>query len=394
VSIRRWLPSISVCIYLIAIVAAVWFGTISGERGVSADLPFLIALSVFPAVGWVISTHYPSNPLGWLFIGLATSIALAGAGDAYTDYILGVSSGIPAAAPYATWLSVWLWPLATTQMLLIVLLLPNGQPAGPKWGAVVRFATVIGALMIFGVAFAPGPLDATPPFVNPFGIALLEGSVSHVIGLMIAVFLPATAIAGAASLIVRFRRSHGDEREQLKWLCYGVCFMLGVILIINVLGVYPPDWLKDAAFGLGIAAVPIATGVAIFKYRLYDIDVIINQTLVYATLTAILGLAYFGIVVLLQQVFDPLTSQSDLAIAGSTLAVAALFRPLRSRVQHFIDRRFYRSKYDAQQTLEAFSMRLKQEVDLDHMASELAAVVSETVHPQSVSVWLRRGHAA
>ena len=203
--------------------------------------------------------------------------------------------------------------------------------------------------------------------------------------------LVVSLLASVASLVVRLRRSRGDERQQIKW------FLTAAAVLTLIIGIAPftfftpgfPEWAWPVALLGSLSLIPIAAGVAILKYRLYEIDVIINRTLVYVALTAMLASAYLGIVVVLQRVLEPLTADSDIAIAGSTLAVAALFRPLRTRVQTFIDHRFYRRKYDAAATLSAFSSHLREQVDLDSLGRELVGVVGTTMQPAHASLWLR-----
>jgi hypothetical protein len=199
-----------------------------------------------------------------------------------------------------------------------------------------------------------------------------------------------TILFGAAAIVVRFRRATGEERLQLKWFASaGALFALACIAYIVPFSPLPSDTAGQALILLAFAGIPVAAGVAILRYRLYDIDVVINRTLVYGGVTATLAAAYLGTVLLLQLALSPLTEESDLAVAGSTLAVAALFRPARAWIQRFVDRRFYRSRYDAARTLEAFGARVRNEVDLDKLGGELRTVVAETMRPSGVSIWLR-----
>jgi hypothetical protein len=231
--------------------------------------------------------------------------------------------------------------------------------------------------------------------VSPVG---LNESTSEWLGILVALPVLLIAVACLASLVVRFRHAQGEERQQLKWFAYAGTLLL---LAVAVGGVALPfvvrqdDWFARIMAvsilpytGL-ITAFPVAAGIAILKHHLYDLDRIIRGTLVYGVLTTSLGLAYWGGVVLLQALLRPLTQGSDLAIAGSTLAVAALIRPARRRIQAMVDRRFHRRKYDAARTLEAFSARLRQEIDLDSITADLLAVVRETMQPAHVSLWLR-----
>jgi hypothetical protein len=210
--------------------------------------------------------------------------------------------------------------------------------------------------------------------------------------------IPTTMVASAVALVLRFRRSRGEERLQLKWLAAAAGTVASLYLVAMAGSLTyafsdakaDPLWAQvlDQVALVSCGLIPIAIGIAILKHRLYDIDLIINRTLVYGGLTALLAATYFGIVVLLQGVI-PAAGDSDLTIAGSTLAVAALFRPLRARVQSFIDRRFYRRKVDAQRTLESFSSRLRDDVDLDHLSADLLGVVRDTLQPAHASLWLR-----
>jgi len=263
---------------------------------------------------------------------------------------------------------------------LLLLLFPDGRLPSPRWRPVAWLAAV-GILGIgVGEAFAPGTLDNFPA-ENPFGLGGAGGRIAEALAVCFALIAIA-ALASVASLVVRLRRSSGDERQQLKWLASG-----GVVLALAG----PASGAAGSALPIiiGQVAVAVAVGVGILKYRLYEIDVVINRTLVYGALTATLGVAYLGTVLLLQLTLNPLTDSNSLAVAASTLAVAALFRPARSRIQGAVDRRFYRRKYDAARTLEAFSARLRDEIDLDTLGAELREVVDETMQPTHVSVWLR-----
>ena len=244
--------------------------------------------------------------------------------------------------------------------------------------------------LVLGYAFAPGPLEDYDRVVNPLGASGAVGDVTEVmLGLGFPMFALA-AILSMASLVVRFRRSAGVERQQLRWMAAAATLVvLGWLL----------NALLDQAFGINSAyflpivllSLPVAAAVAVLRYRLYDLDLVVNRALVYGALTALLAGSYLGLVLLLQEVLSP---DSDFAVAGSTLAVAALVRPARSRIQALVDRRFYRRRYDAAQTVEAFSGRLRDEVELDALSGELRGVVEETMQPAHVSLWLREPEAA
>jgi hypothetical protein len=234
-----------------------------------------------------------------------------------------------------------------------------------------------------------GRFSDWPTIERPFGFGgalgdFLSGLNDFLVVLAVPLFL-----AAGASLVLRLRRSHGQERLQIKWVVYAAS-IAAAGFVVTFIGL---GKVSDIAFWFGLAgatAVPVAAGLAILRYRLYEIDRLINRTLVYALLTAILVGVYVGTVLLLQLALEGVTSDSNLAVAISTLAVAAAFRPLRARVQEAVDRRFYRRRYDAAQTLDAFSARLRDEVDLDSLAAELRRAVSETMEPRHVSLWLRQ----
>jgi hypothetical protein len=251
-----------------------------------------------------------------------------------------------------------------------------------------------------GITFAPGPLEGYPGVRNPLG---LEGTPPWVFiaGIVILLLLPLCMLASALSLVLRYRRSGGEEREQIKWITFaasvvGLLYLITMVSSLTYSGPWgaagTPLWLgllQQAAL-VSFTAIPIAVGFAVLKYRLYDIDVIINRALVYFPLTAMLALIYVGSVVGMQAIFRNLTGQeSTLAIVATTLLIAALFNPLRHRIQSFIDRRFYRRKYDARKTLEAFSAKLRDETDLEALNNELVGVVRETMQPAHVSLWLQ-----
>jgi hypothetical protein len=245
------------------------------------------------------------------------------------------------------------------------------------------------ALAAIGQAFKPGPLEGGVPIENPLGFGRAAGALRLMEMVGTAGALAGT-LAAVASLFVRLRRSRGVERQQVKWFVYaGVMAALGFVLQFPLQPWPALSAGASVAFAVGFSLVAIAAAMAVLRYRLYDIDLIINRTLVYGALTAALALAYWASVLVLQPLLRPLTQGSELAVAGSTLAVAALFRPLRTRIQAVVDRRFYRRKYDATKTLQAFNARLREEVDLDTLTDELLQVVRETLQPANASLWLR-----
>jgi hypothetical protein len=344
----------------------------------------------FSGVGLLIATRQPRNPIGWVFlaVGIVSSLQRWGLEYAVFDLIANRAS-LPGART-AAWLAGWLWvPLVGLVGIFVPALFPGGGFLSRRWRVLGWLGGTAIVLTSFGVATIPGPMDSAGGIDNPFGI--VEGI--DLQALFFTTLLAPSLIAAAISLVVRFRRSGETERAQIKWLAYAA----GLLALYLAAGgfVYPSASRSSLSFQvlsnltvLALGAVPVAVGVAILKYRLYDIDRLINRTLVYGALTALLAVTYLALVVFLQGVI-PGAGDSDLIIAGSTLAVAALFRPLRARLQGFIDRRFYRSKYDAQRTLEAFSAHLRDEVELKHLQAKLIAVVGDTMQPVHASLWLR-----
>jgi hypothetical protein len=276
-------------------------------------------------------------------------------------------------------------------LVLYLLLFPTGRLPSRRWRPVAWLTVAFVVVGVVLAALSPGAyLGSLGPIRNPLGIEGLTGIYKAVFFTM----APLLIVAAVLSVFVRLRRSVGIERQQLKWFAYAVAaFAVGIILVSVITVVDTPPWFERAGvafFTLAGAAYPIAIGIAILRYRLYDIDRIINRTLVYGSLTAMLALVYLGGVVGLQATLRVLTGQgSTLAVVASTLAIAALFSPLRLRVQRFVDRRFYRRKYDAAKTLAAFGSRLRNETDLEALGDDLVGVTSATMQPEHVSLWLR-----
>jgi len=355
--------------------------------------PSIVALAtqivLFSVVGALIASHRPENPIGWIFLTVGFFYGLLNAGDQYAVYALLRNPGSLPLGAEASWLGQWIWaPGLGLILVFLPLLFPDGHPPSHRW----RPVAWLGGLSI-GLAVVSSAILLWPER----GPALVTGDESqpHLWEVLVVfVALPLMLLAGAGaviSLIVRFRWARGDERQQIKWFASAAALTLVWILVFGqstLRGL--PGVIVDLSALLVIPSIPIATGVAILKYRLYDIDRIINRTLVYGPLTAALVLVYFGSVVGLQALFRTLSGQeSTLAVVASTLAIAALFGPLRRRVQAFVDRRFYRRKYDARKTLEAFSVKLRDETDLEALNDELVRVVREAMQPAHAGLWLR-----
>ena len=376
---------------------AVWALVVAGlvvaialpERGGDEDLWSLLASIVFAlsfgTVGALVASRRPDNPLGWIMCLAGLAYAVGGVTVSYTESTL-ADGDDGALVTFADWISGWVWmvgigPAAT----FLLLLFPSGKLPSPRWRPVGWAAAAALCLMLPGLSLTESPTGDPGPD-NPLGVPGAE--VAAGIG---ALLLVVAAVASIASLAVRFRRARREERRQLKWLTYAAA-LVGVALLVLLVAeatVGTSDEVSNTLVSLSVAALPVSMGIAILRHGLFDIDVVINRTLVYGVLTATLAGAYLGLVLLLQLALSPLTEKSDLAIAGSTLAVAALFRPARRRVQELVDRRFFRHKYDAALTLEGFGVRLRDEVDLDALGGELRTVVAETMQPAHVSLWLR-----
>jgi hypothetical protein len=342
----------------------------------------------FSVVGALIASHRPENSIGWIFLAVGFCYGLLSAGDEYAIYALLTNPGALPLGAEASWLGQWIWaPGLGLILVFLPLLFPDGHPPSHRW----RPVAWLGGLSI-GLTVVSSMILLWPER----GSALLTGdeSPSHVVHVLLDfIALPMLFVAGLGaviSLFVRFRRARGDERQQIKWFASAAALSLVWIVVFGQSTRGLPGAIVALSGLLVLPSIPIATGIAILRYRLYDIDRIINRTLVYGSLTVTLIALYFGGIVVLQRIFVTLTGQqSTLAVVASTLLIAALFTPLRRRIQGFIDRRFYRSKYDARKTLEAFSAQLREETDLNALSEDLVGVVRETMQPAHVSLWLR-----
>jgi hypothetical protein len=351
-----------------------------------------LAAIVFSTVGAVIAPRTPPrNPIGWLFCVVGLLFAVTHFSAEYATYTLLAAPGSPlSGGEAAAWLTSWLWVPQLGSVVLVVLLFPNGRlpSRGWRWFAWLSVLLVLtGALLC---ALSPGPISVgLGPIRNPLGVESLPSFIK-----IVERVVNTLLFAAVISLFVRLRRARELERQQIKWFVYATALTIcGGILTYPVSEAIGSQWLKWIGFVpfiVGVMAIPISMGIAVLRYRLYDIDILINRTLVYGALTAILAALYFGGIVVLQAVFVALTGErSTLAIVASTLVIAALFNPLRRRVQGFVDRRFYRRKYDARKTLETFSAKLRDETDLDALSDDLVGVVRETMQPAHASLWLR-----
>jgi hypothetical protein len=367
--------------------------TLESEADPTGAIVKLVTLLTFSVVGAIIASRQPRNAIGWIFCGIGLVVGLGSFTGGYAEYRLASDSTLGSLGETAAWFSSLAWILwVYVPATFLLLLFPNGRPPSPRWRSVAWCAALGIIGLIAGFALQPGPLEGYPQITNPYGVdspILMVGVVGAIVG-------GVSMVASAVSLIVRMRQAGTVERQQIKWLAYGGAVVIGAIFVAGVIAIWSVP-ISYAVIGFSLLGLPIFTGIAIVRHRLYDIDVVINRTLVYGSLTATLVLIYFGGVVSTQAFFRAVTDQEQqpqLAIVVSTLAIAALFDPLRRRIQSFIDRRFYRRKYDAQKTLDAFSSRLRDETDLDALSGDLEGVVRETMQPAYVSLWLRPDKAS
>jgi hypothetical protein len=359
----------------------------------AADLLIILVLLCTVTVGALVASRQPSNSIGWIFCVVGLTWNLGSFAGSYATVALSTSPAPLPGGALMAWVDNWtLGPSLYSVLILLFLLFPTGKPLTPRWRSLVWVTVATGVLLLLADMFSPGPFirDFTQ-VENPLGVPILEGSREFIENPVLLCQI-ALLILSVISLVLRFRRSKGDERQQIKWFALGGVFVGAVFAVAPLLWSTPGlgDLLWPILFALALASIPLTVGIAILKYRLYDIDIIIRRTLIYGALTSVLALLYFGSVIALETLLRPLTGQghNDLVVVASTLLIAALFTPLRTRIQRFIDRRFYRRKYDVARTLEAFSTALRDEVDLDALAGRLVEVVDETMQPAHVSVWL------
>jgi hypothetical protein len=388
----RWtLFVVSMALYVLGVVGIVVNGRIDSLNDWSQ-----VAFVMFPVMGILIAVRQPKHAMSWLFLAEGLASALTVAGTELLILLITTSPGGRLDPGWAwailltTWASGCLWVL----FFIIVLLFPDGRLPSPWWRPFAWGAMAI-ALIAFIFNFRPEPITISPelPQVdNPLGIPALAALAP--VWSVVQLLTVATGMVCFLAPVLRYRSAGGVERQQLKWLVVGAGFLffwVGAFMLSRVLTLPPLlTSIIELMGGLGAAVIPVVMTFAILRYRLYDIDLIIRRTLIYGVLTALLAGVYFGGVVLIQALLKPLTGAgNDLAVVATTLLIAALFLPLRRRVQGFIDRRFFRRKYDAAKTVAAFGEHIRDEVELDKLTGRLVEVVDETMRPAHVSVWLR-----
>jgi hypothetical protein len=355
--------------------------------------PHVFLVPGYATVGAVIAARR-GNRIGWLFVAFGLAAALLAFAESYFVRGAMLTPGSLPAARIAGWIASVLWPSGFLFLGLLSLLFPDGRLPSPRWRPIALALAISWTGFILSIAFTPGKMTLQGlTTTNPMGIAALGHPDWRAVAQGAAVLAVATLGAAALAPLLRFRRADPVQRQQLKWFAFliGVC-AASALVASALLGVLPV--VATVLWGVAIAGVvvglPAAVGLAILRYRLYDIDRLINRTLVYATLTAVLGLGYAAAVLALGQLFGGVGERTPSgAVAGATLAVAALFQPARRRIQQAVDRRFNRRRYDVARTIEEFSTRLRDQIDLDTLSTEVLAVVDQTMEPTRVSLWLR-----
>jgi hypothetical protein len=370
-------------------IAAVLLPPVPGGADTYLMVVFVLMMTGLASMGLLITSQRPRNPIGWLLLVAAVMFGISIMGGGYAELSVSRYGRDLPLTTFFAWITGWTFaPAIGSLVILMPLLFPTGRLPSPRWWPILILA-VFGPLAAAAyTAFQPGPMDVPGNIVNPVGIPGAGPLLDIVNLLSIATAAPALLLV-IFSLVLRSRRGDAVEREQIKWFTYPA----SVAAVASAIGLPSIGLISDIAWTIAFSAmslVPVAIAIAILRHRLFDIDVIINRTLVYGALSVLLAAVYIGSVLLLQELLRPLAPDSGLAVAASTLAVVALFQPLRRRIQAVVDRRFYRSRYDASKVVAGFMTRLRDEGELDHLTDELGASIRTALRPASVSVWLRR----
>jgi hypothetical protein len=394
---RRWAGVVAWAVWALAMLGlagAAWLDHLQRQAGSPetawllqpASVPLLVAVVSAATVGALVGSRRPAHPVGWLLLGLGLLVVVNVVVSGYVTYGLVARPGALPAASYLAGVANGIEVLWLACVSFVLLLTPTGSLPSPRWRWWARAAAAAPVLLVVLAAVDPQPLAPEHPEVeNPLAVPVPTGLLLAVAAVA-AVLVLVTLVVAAGSLVVRFRRARGTERQQLRWLAVGAALAAVALLVAVTAGAMGRDGVVLAALGTCVALLPLATGAAILRYRLYDLDRILSRTLAYGLLTVLLGSGYASVVLGLGQL---LGRDSNLVVATATLAVAAVFQPTRRRIQALVDRRFNRRRYDAAQTIQAFSARLRQQVDLDSLTGELLSLVEQTMQPTQVSLWLR-----
>jgi hypothetical protein len=381
---RAWLPWGLCAVSLVMITVGRWLESI---RPAAVTEPWLwlegvllgLAAAGIPLVGAVIAARFPANPYGWLWCGIGLALGVFGAGGPVTKAV----GGPPwVAATVEDYAFAFLAPL----LILAILLFPDGRLPGPRWRWLARAVLALGILQILTALFVPEPYE--PALEGPWALSGDAGASLRSAVIVAIWVLFAVGLAAVWALLLRYRRAGAVERQQLSWFLAAALFV-ALLLVLAALELWHSRLLSVVLVAISLAVFPAAVVVAVLRYRLYELDRIVSRTVSYGLLTAGLVGLYLLVVALLRPLLEPLTGGSSLAVAGSTLAVAAVFNPARRRLQAAVDRRFDRARYDAVRTVDAFAARLRHQVDLEEITAGLRDTVSTTVAPGRVAVWLR-----
>jgi hypothetical protein len=368
-------------------VIAIGLAAAAGTIGVDWGGLHLVMVLVFSTVGILIATRHPDNAIGWIFCASAAVNGLGALASGYADYGQAEGGSAGSLAQAAAWYATLSWiPVVLVPVAYLPLLFPDGRLPSRRWRPVAWCAALGIAAAFLTAGTQPGALEDYPNLTNPYAVDSAVRTIGEGVSAMVVL---GVLVASPLSLILRFRRARYEQRQQIKWLVWAGALAAATIAIGTAGYQLLTPEVANVAILLSVLGLPVATGIGILRHRLYDVDVVINRTIVYGALTVTLAAGYLGSVLLLQLLLRPVTQGSGLAVAVSTLAVAALFRPVRSRIQAGVDRRFFRRRYDAARTLEAFSARLREQLDIDALGHDLQVVVRETMQPTHVTLWLR-----
>jgi len=384
-----WVVSVA---FALVSLTLVYGGDTAAEQTAATSL---VAVA-FATVGAILVSRLPGNAIGWLLAAGGLSFALGeGATALGVNGLVAHPGSVPGAIWFA-WLSEWIWAPAVGSVVGLALVYPSGQLVSPRWRPVAAAAIVLFASLSLGSALGPWT-DGVVPVPNPLAIngpIPADSPVLAVLSDLLGLFAVTVPLLAVSSMVVRYRRVTGVERAQIRWFAAAAAVSVPAFLVSTFLYQAPGTAgvvgnIAGAIAYVGFALLPVAIGIAILRYRLYEIDRLISRSIAYGAITAILAAVFVAVVLAVRAILGPVTGSSTIAIAGSTLLVAALFQPIRRRVQRIVDRRFNRSRYDAEGTLAAFAARLRDEVDLEALRSEILATVGAAVEPSSVSLWLR-----